>query len=616
MNRIGRCASVPVGFVLALVIAASASAQTPPVNGEAVYKQRCAACHDTGAARTPPRTALQEMSSARILRTLDFGAMMTIAYPMRRVEREAVAKFLGRDVPEPGPRPEAFCADRTVKLGDVAKDAWNGWSPARDNSRFVPAALAKITAADVPKLKLKWAFGFEGDISAFAQPTIIGDQLFTGSASGRVHAMRASTGCLQWVFQANGPIRSGIVAAPLDNRHVLLFGDLTGWFYALDAADGKLLWSKRPEVHEAVRLSAPPVVHNGVVLIPVASWEETRSLNAEYECCTFRGSITALRLRDGTEAWKTFTVPRRGEITGKTAVGTATIGPSGVGVWASPTIDARRNRMYITTGNNYSSPNTDTSDAIIALDLDTGRMIWTKQVLPNDVYNSACVSVPTRGPSCPEENGPDFDFGSPAILTRLPNGRDVLLAGQKSGVVWALDPEKNGEILWSTRVGQGGINGGVQWGMAIDGDLVFAQTSDVAVTRTATVRTLDSKIGGGLSALRIADGTRVWYAAPAPCPPALTNCSPAQSAALTTIPGVVFSGSMDGRLRAYGTRDGKLLWEYDTARDFETVNGVKAKGGAIDGPGAVVINGMLFIPSGYTRQGGMAGNVLLAFAVE
>jgi polyvinyl alcohol dehydrogenase (cytochrome) len=496
----------------------------------------------------------------------------------------------------------------------MSRNTWNGWSPARDNARFVPADIAKLTASDVSRLKLKWAFGFEGDISAFGQPTVIGDQMFVGSAGGMVHALQVRSGCVQWVFQANGPIRSGIVATQLDDRHVLLFGDLTGWFYALDAVNGRLIWSKRPEAHEAVRLSAPAVVHNGLVLVPVASWEETRSLNADYPCCTFRGSIIALRLRDGAEAWKTFTVPRAGEVTGKTSVGTATIGPSGVGVWSSPTIDLRRGRMYITTGNNYSLPATDTSDAIMALDLNTGRIVWTKQALANDVYNSACASVPARGPSCPEESGPDHDFGSPAILVRTAGGRELLLAGQKSGVVWAFDPDKNGEVVWQTRVGKGGINGGVQWGMASDGDLVFAQTSDAVIERTATARVLDPTMGGGLSALRVADGTRAWYVEPPPCGPR-PNCSPAQSAALTAIPGVLFSGSMDGHLRAYSTRDGKVLWDFDTVRDYDTVNGVKATGGAIDGPGPIVVNGMVFVNSGYTRMGGIPGNVLLAFEV-
>ena len=272
-------------------------------------------------------------------------------------------------------------------------------------------------------------------------------------------------------------------------------------------------------------------------------------------------------------------MPRRGEVTGKTSVGTATIGPSGVGVWSSPTIDLRRSRMYITTGNNYSTPATDTSDAVMALDLNTGRIVWTKQALANDVYNSACASVPTRGPSCPEESGPDYDFGSPAILVRTAAGRELLLAGQKSGVVWAFDPDKNGEVVWQTRVGKGGINGGVQWGMASDGELVFAQTSDAAITRTATARVLDPKIGGGLSALRVADGTRAWYAEPPPCGHDAELQSGAVGRARRPFRASLFSGSMDGHLRAYSTRDGKVVWDVDTAREYDTVNGVQGQGG-------------------------------------
>jgi polyvinyl alcohol dehydrogenase (cytochrome) len=607
-------ASLPAQQPTAQPAPAPAQAGTP-ASGEAIYKLRCAGCHDNAVGRTPPRAALQQMTRQRIMRTLDFGAMMTIAYNLRRNEREAVVNFLGLPGDEPGPRPEAFCADRTVRLGDVTKASWNGWSPARDNARFAPAALAGLTAEQVPKLKLKWAFGFEGDSSAFAMPTVIGNQIFVGSAGGRVHALRADTGCLQWVYQATGPIRAAPLAVPHGAGHVLLFGDLTGWFYAIDAATGKEIWKKRPEIHEAVRLSAPPLVHNGLVLIPVASWEESRSVNQEYVCCTFRGSITALRLQDGTEAWKTYTVPRRPEVTGKTSVGTVTMGPSGVGVWSTPTVDVKRNRMYITTGNNYSSPGTDTSDAVMALDMTTGRILWTRQVLADDIYNSACAAT-TKGPSCPEEDGPDHDFGSPAVLTRTPAGRDIIIAGQKAGVVWAFDPDRNGQVLWSTRVGQGGINGGILWGMASDGEHVYATVSDAVIDRTPMARVLNPKLGGGLTALRVADGTKAWVWQPPPCAADRPNCSPAQSAAVTAIPGAVFAGSMDGHLRAYNAKDGTVIWDFDTVRDYQTVNGVPAKGGAVDGPGAVVVNGMVLVNSGYTRQGGLAGNVLLAFSAE
>jgi polyvinyl alcohol dehydrogenase (cytochrome) len=598
-----------VALTGALLSAAPGYAQAPA--GEALYQRRCAACHDNADGRTPPREALRNMTPSRIMRTLDFGAMMTIAYTLTRAEREAVAQFLGKPGAEPVPPPAAYCSNRTARVSTTTGPVWNGWSARPDNARFAPADVAKLDAAQVPKLRLKWAFGFEGDISAFAQPTIIGGQVFVGSAGGVVHALRADTGCLQWTFQATGPIRSAIVAAPLDAGHVLLFGDLTGWFYALNASDGTLLWKKRPEEHESVRLSAPPIVHDGLAIIPVASWEESRSLNPEYPCCTFRGSLTALRVRDGSQAWKTYMVPEPAKRTGQTPTGTETWGPSGVGIWSSPTVDPKRRRMYVTTGNNYTLPATSLSDAVVALDLDSGRIVWSRQVRLNDIYNSACSTTP-KGPSCPEGSGPDYDFGSPAILTTV-GGRDLLLAGNKSGIVYAFDPDKNGEIVWETRVAQGGINGGVQWGMASDGEHVFAAASDVLVTRTATARILDPKAGGGLTALRVADGSRVWHDDPSTCG-TRPNCSPAQSAALTAIPGVVFSGSLDGHLRAYQARSGEMIWDFDTARPFETVNRVKATGGAIDGPGAVVVDGMLFVNSGYTRYGGMAGNVLLAFA--
>lgn len=595
-----------------LVFSASAYAQA---SGEAIYKRRCAACHERPAdGRTPSVESLRNMPSSRIMRTLDFGAMMTIAYQLNRAERDAVAQYLGKPGGDPQPRPEAFCSDRSVSINASASPIWNGWSPSPDNSRFSPAPLSKLTPEQVSKLKLKWAFGFEGDISAFSQPTVIGNQVFIGSAGGIVHALRADTGCLQWTFQAAGSIRSAIVAAPLEGRTALLFGDLTGWFYALDAATGKEIWRKRPEEHEAVRLSAPPLVVDGVAYVGSSSWEESRALNPEYPCCTFRGSVTALRVRDGSVVWKTYTIAQAPQRTGKTPNGVETWGPSGVGIWSTPTLDLKRRRLYVTTGNNYSSPVTTTSDSIMALDLDSGRMLWSKQLHPDDVYNSACSTEP-KGPTCPPGSGPDYDFGSPAILVSTTGGRELLLAGQKSGIVWAVDPEKNGEIMWETRVAQGGINGGVQWGMAADGEQVYAATSDVVVIRTPTARQLDPKQGGGLTALKISDGSKAWQAPPPVCG-ARPNCSPAQLAAVTAIPGVVFSGSQDGHLRAHSTRDGAILWDFDTVQEYKTVNGVKGSGGAIDGPGAVVVNGMVFVNSGYMRFGGAPGNVLLAFGIE
>jgi len=564
------------------------------------------------------------MPAARILRALDFGAMMTVAYPMSRDERQDVAAFLGTNAPATAFPPSAYCADRRVIVPDRPASSWNGWSPDSHNARYQSAEAAGLTIDQVRGLKLKWAFGFDGDVTAFSQPTVIGGQVFVGSAAGVIHALRADTGCLQWTFQANGPVRSSVLSIPNGNRHSLLFGDQTGWFYSLEPETGALLWKKKIEEHDAARLTGTAMAYNGDVFVPVASWEETRSLDPAYPCCTFRGSVVALRIRDGRQVWKSYLVPEA-KRTGQTTRGTPQYGPSGVGVWASPTLDARRGVMYIATGDNYSSPATPLSDAIVAIEIKTGRVVWSRQTTARDAYNSSCG---TDKQNCPEEDGPDHDFGSSAILTKLPDGRDILLAGQKSGMVYALDPERKGEIVWQVRIASPGpgvaTSVGVLWGMATDGRLLYAATASSGRTRPSdpldTRRNiLDPKRGGGLTALRVADGGKAWFAPPIVCAEGAAKsgpqgCSPAQSAAVSAIPGLVFSGSNDGHLRGYSSEDGKIVWDFDTAREFQTVNGVKAKGGSIDGPGAVVVNGMVFVNSGYSRFGGMPGNVLLAFA--
>ena len=603
---------------LSLALAAfplTATAQTP--FGEATYKTHCAACHDSTNPRVPTRDALRQMPAARIARALEGGAMMNVALTMTRDERAAVSAFLGRPGDAGGPPASAFCPDRRVTLAAKPAITWNGWSPGTGNTRFQAAAAAGITASQIPGLRLKWAFGFDGDVSAYSQPTVLDGQIFVGSASGIVHAMRADRGCLQWTYQATGPVRGAVVTAPIaGGKHVLLFGDMSGWFYALQAEDGKQLWKVQVEQHDSVRLTAAAAVHDGVVYVPVSSWEEARASDAKYPCCTFRGNVVALRISDGSELWRTYLVDPP-QARGTTADGVGVFGPSGVAVWSTPTVDAARGRLYVGTSGNYSVPATPLGDAIIALDLKTGRIAWSKQFTPDDVFSGAC---PAKAPSCPDGPGPDYDFASSPVLTKGAGGRDVILAGQKSGVVHAIDPDKEGAILWQTRVGKGGTSGGVQWGMAVDGTQVYAATSDMA--RKFQNRPLDPQrfvvdrnIGGGLAALRIADGVQVWSAPPILCaadaPP---GCNPANSAAVTAIPGVVFSGSNDGHIRAYASADGKLLWDVATMREFETVNGVKARGGSIDGPGVVVAGGIVLVNSGYARNGAVPGNVLLAFA--
>ena len=604
-----------VQFILCVwLLAAAISARAQPPSGEAIYKQRCSGCHDQAGSRIPPREALQKLPALRILRAMNAGVMMTVAYPLRREEREAVATYLGIPGPEPGPKPEAFCKERAIILKQIPTFSWNGWSPMLNNARFQSADAAGLSISQVRKLKLKWAFGLDGEISAYAQPTVLDGNIFMGSGAGLIYALHAESGCIEWTYQAGAPVREAVAIAPLGDHHAVLFGDLTGTFYALEAETGRLLWKKRIEEHEAALLTGSPTVYQGNVYVGVASWEETRAINPAYPCCSFRGSVVALRVRDGAQIWKTYTINDAPHPTGKTSTGTLRQGPSGAGIWSAPTIDPKRKMLYVTTGDNYSAPATTTSDAVLGLDLATGRTLWSHQVTSGDAFNSGCM-VGIDGPNCPEEGGPDYDFGSSAILVKTPQGRDLLIAGQKSGMVYALDPGRKGEIAWTQCVGKGGTIGGVQWGMASDGQNVYAAVSDAYFFTKDQVRILSPDQGGGLTALHVANGTKAWYAAPQPCG-SRPGCSPAQSAALTAIPGIVFSGSMDGHMRAFASEDGQVVWDFDTRREFSTVNGVSAKGGAIDGPGPVVVNGMLFMNSGYGRFGGAPGNVLLAFAPE
>jgi len=293
-------------------------------------------------------------------------------------------------------------------------------------------------------------------------------------------------------------------------------------------------------------------------------------------------------------------------------------GPSGASIWSAPTLDVERKVIYAGTGDNFSDPASNMSDAVVAFDMQTGKIVWYKQLTAADVYNMACADGPSKA-SCPEKAGPDVDIGASPILVKLANGKRVLLVSQKSGVAHALDPDKNGEILWQTRVGRGGALGGIQWGSASDGKNMYVALSDIAFLQAefATGKKLvaDPKVGGGLFALDVATGQKVWSAAPPSCGDR-PNCSPAQSAAISAIAGVVFSGSVDGHLRGYSTSDGKVIWDFDTTREFTTVNGVSVKGGSMDGPGPTIAGGMVFVGSGYGAWGGLPGNVLLAFSVQ
>jgi polyvinyl alcohol dehydrogenase (cytochrome) len=595
--------------------------------GAAIYKERCASCHDAPDGRVPPLSAIKAMSGEAIYAALTMGAMRTQAQGLSAAQLFALVGYIA---PTGGAAANNPALARTCK-GDssisvaafksaMTAPRWNGWSTTTTNSRFQDAKSAGLNASNVQALKLKWAFNL-GDVTiARSQPTIVGGRVYIATAAGVVYSLDASTGCTHWGFKAN-QIRSGVAIGDANGTPAVFFPDAGGTVYAVNASTGELIWKVRPVDHFATMGTATPRVYNGIVYQPFSSFEEVLAAGANYQCCTFRGSVVALDAATGKKIWQTFTIPDAAKPTRKTASGNQQQGPSGAGVWSTPTIDEQLGALYIATGDNYSDPSTAMSDAVVAMNLKNGDVLWSRQLTEKDAFNVGC-SFPQR-PNCPEANGPDFDFGQPPILVSLGGNRRALVIGQKSGMVHAIDPDLEGALLWQMRAGQGSALGGSQWGSASDGQKVFVAISDIGVVNKPDPTlpqgfrsSLDPSKGGGLHALDLKTGKIVWSARPSRCAADRTDCSPAQSAAVTAIPGVVFSGSVDGHLRAYSTTTGAVLWDTDTAREFATVNGKPARGGSMDVAGPAIVNGMLFVNSGYGQWGGMPGNVLLAFSID
>lgn len=596
--------------------------------GEALYKQRCAGCHEGGVPRAPNRAALQQMSPENIRFALLSGSMIVQGLGLSSSQITNIAEFLSGRPPAEQTPAEAFCAAGGSSFVDpFAKPYWNGWGANPQQHRFQPAVMAQLSADQVPKLKLKWAFGFPGVTRAYGQPAVAGGRVFVGSAERRVYSLSAGTGCIFWKFDADFAVRTAISIGANGSGWAVYFGDQHANVYAVDAASGKLLWKTNVEELPGAAVTGAPTLAAGRLYVPASSLEEVFAGNPQYECCKFRGSVSALDAATGKVFWKSYTVAEEPQPTRKSKLGTQLWGPSGAGVWSSPTVDLKNRTIYVTTGDSYSDPPAPTSDAFLALDLETGKLKWSQQMTKGDAFNMDCGTPAEKQVNCPEAKGPDFDFGSSPILVELANGRRALIAGQKSGMVYALDPDKQGELLWQRRVGKGSMLGGVQWGSATDKNNVYVAVSDVAMQPVqpgtpgaqssvfGLPYQLDPKAGGGLFGLKLETGEIVWHT-PHPGCGEKPGCSPAQSAAVTAIPGVIFSGGVDGHLRAYSAQDGHILWDVDTATDFQTVNRVKAHGGALDGPGAVISGGMLYVNSGYFFLGSAPGNVLLAFSLD
>ncbi|MEO8025929.1 MAG: PQQ-binding-like beta-propeller repeat protein [Bryobacteraceae bacterium] len=606
MKRLHSVLAIGLGTALA---AGRIWAQTPGPDGSALFKSKCASCHDGAEnSRSPAPEVMRAKSPESVIDSLVNGLMRVQGSRLSGPERRAIAEFLtgkklGGDVTGAN---IGRCEVRPAMKNPADRPLWNGWGADTANTHFQPVSQAGLTADQVPKLKLKWALGFPDATSAWAQPSVASGRVFVGSQNGTVYSVDAKTGCIYWTFSAQGGVRTAITIGPgTNNNFVAYFADTNAHLYAVDASTGEKLWVRKIEEHQLARITGAPTLYNGRIYVGVSSYEETFGAKADYECCTFRGSLSAVDAKTGEVIWKTYTIAAEPKPRGKSASGLTLYGPSGAAIWSSPTIDGKRGVVYAATGNTYSDPDQPTSDAVIAFDLATGKIKWSHQATPKDTFLIGCRPGSTN-PNCPEKNGPDYDFGNSPVLAKLPSGKDAIVIGQKSGVAYALDPDKEGAVLWEYRAGLGGALGGMEWGSAVDGENAYFPLSDITRPKP-----------GGLHAVSLATGQPVWVAPPAKliCG-AGRGCNAAQSAAITVIPGIVFSASNDGGIRAFSTKDGTVVWQFDTNKDFKTVNGISAKGGSIQAAAPTVAGGMLYLNSGYGAFGGRAGNVLLAFGLE
>jgi polyvinyl alcohol dehydrogenase (cytochrome) len=577
-----------------------------PALGEGLYKQKCAGCHDSPSGRTPSKAAIAQNTPTFIVSALVEGVMRPMAAGLAPHDVASIAAYLSarKDGGLGAAALEApACTDRPPRF-TLDGPAWNGWGNAETQGRFQPNP--GLTAADAPRLKLKWAFAYAGTRNG--QATVAGGRVFVTSSSGAVYALNARTGCAYWRFDVPGGSRSSITIGKRPGGGYAAF--LTGWTgrtaYALDAETGKLIWKRQVDGQSEVQMTGSPVLHAGRLYIPVSSAEEAIAVDDKYECCRFRGAVVCVDAATGKVLWETFMAPEPRPFK-KNAKGVQMYGPAGAAIWGAPTVDAKRGLIYVATGDSYTDIDIANAEAVVALDLKTGAVRWANQLTKGDNYIIGCYPPNPRA-NCPAPVGPDYDFGASPVLHTLAGGRQLILVGQKSSEVYALDPDARGKVVWRHRLSVGGPLGGVEFGPAADGEAFYVGVSDIFVK--------DPK--PGLYAFRIADGELLW-SAPGPnvsCAWKNPYCTAAVSQAVTAMPGIVFAGAMNGHFRAHDSRTGKIVWDVDTAAPVITVSGKEARGGVIDGAGPTVAGGMVYVTSGYQGRSGAPGMVLMAFAPE
>ena len=588
-------------FLTALLVVAAPVAFAQLPKSAKLFEQNCITCHANVAGSAGPAAgALRGLTPEAIVAKLaNHGGVSSLPDDDKR----AIAEYLsGRNFMAPGLGDAARMPNACKANPPIASlssgPSWNGWGADPSNGRYQTAKAAGIAANKASNLKLKWVFGFPGGSSMYGQPTVVSGRAFIGLNNGFVYSIDAASGCPYWSFQARSGVRNAISVGEIKGqasaRFALYFGDVRANVYAVDAQTGHLLWETRVDENSVAGITGAPALYEGRLYVPVSSREEANGPSPLYPCCTFRGSVVALDANTGKQVWKSYVIEQEPRPTHKNSVGTQMYGPGGGAVWNTPTIDPKNKALYIGTGNTYTEPGAAGTDAIMAMDLATGKHLWAIQDTPNDAW-LACGPAWGTGENCPKDMGPDYDFGASPILRTLPNGRRVLIAGQKSGMIWAHDPDQNGTVVWKTQIPEKLALGEITFGGSADDQMAYFGVSSV-----------------GVVGVRLSNGERVWTTPIKAAGPRLGI-----GAATSVIPGVVFGGGYDGILRAISTKDGELLWQFNMTQEFKTVNGVPTKGGSMGSAGPVVVGGKVFAPSGYFfGERGTPGNALLVFDAQ
>jgi polyvinyl alcohol dehydrogenase (cytochrome) len=582
--------------------------------GQAVYEENCASCHAERMARTPHAALLRQMTADNIYRALTEGMMQEQSSHLSTKDKEAVSEYLSGmkigETTEGAGIPQCKETFFSSARKPVSKD----WGINAERTRYQDGPLNGFPDDKLETLEIDWVIALPNTIQMRSQPAFAGGFMYMGSQNGTVYALDHRTGCQHWTFQATAEVRTSFAITTwplgeLDKEPVLIFGDHVGYVYGLDARSGELIWKVRPHDHPHAKVTGSPRIMEDKVIVPFASHEDQSAANPDYPCCTFRGALAALDTKTGETVWMSYTIPEESTLQGHSSVGTEQYGPAGATIWNTPSMDFKRRQIYVGTSNNYANPDSGTSDSVLAFDMDTGALNWVYRGTVNDRWNVACMAG-IRGPNCPEPEGPDFDMGAGTMLVTDKNGKDIVIAGQKSSDAHGIDPD-TGEGIWRHTLGRGGIQGGIHFGMAAHDGVAYIPVSDMIYDGDAA--TYEREPRPGLFALDAASGQEIWAWEPTEdtCM-GREGCDPGIAAPPTVIGDYVMTNGLDGWVRIHRRQDGVVVWSLDTTQPMEGINGVVGQGGSMNGAGPIATVNRVYIMSGYAFAGHMPGNLLIS----